>query len=128
VEQKEKFGAAHAALLALTAAFLLSLGVLSRWQRTPAAAEEGYAVTVERNAPAEQTAAPGAEPVNLNTATAEELQTLPGIGPVLAERIVDYRAAHGAFTEVEELLEVEGIGGAKLDALRGSVTLGEEKP
>lgn len=48
--------------------------------------------------------------VRLNTATLEELQTLPGIGPVTAKAIVDYREAYGAFTKLDDLLEVKGIG------------------
>ena len=48
--------------------------------------------------------------VDLNTATGEELETLPGVGPVTAEKILDWRAAHGAFAAVDELLEVDGIG------------------
>ena len=48
--------------------------------------------------------------VNLNTATLEQLDTLPGVGPVTGEAILDWRAANGAFTSVDELLEVDGIG------------------
>ena len=53
-------------------------------------------------------------PVNLNTATAEQLDTLPGIGPVTAQAILDWRTQNGSFTSVEELLEVSGIGDATL--------------
>ncbi len=53
-------------------------------------------------------------PVNLNTATQAELETLPGIGPVTAQSILAWRADNGAFTAVEELLEVSGIGDATL--------------
>ena len=59
--------------------------------------------------------------VQLNLAGADELETLPGVGPVLAERIVDYREEHGPFTVVEDLLDVPGIGEAKLAALREAV-------
>jgi competence protein ComEA len=61
-------------------------------------------------------AAPG-RPLNLNTATEAELDGLPGVGPVLAGRIVAWRAEHGPFTAVEELLEVSGIGTSTLDDL-----------
>ena len=54
------------------------------------------------------------EPVNLNTATAEQLDTLPGIGPVTSQAILDWREENGGFTSVEELLEVSGIGDATL--------------
>lgn len=59
--------------------------------------------------------------VNLNTATVEELDTLPGIGPVTAQRIVDWRATNGRFTSVDQLLEVSGIGDSKLAQLEGLV-------
>lgn len=59
--------------------------------------------------------------VDLNTATATELESLPGIGPATAQAILDYRARRGRFRSVEELLAVRGIGPAKLAALRGRV-------
>lgn len=61
--------------------------------------------------------------LNLNTASAEQLTTLRGIGTVLAERIVAYREQHGAFHSVDELGEVKGIGEGKLAALRNQVTV-----
>ncbi len=64
--------------------------------------------------------APGA-PVALNSADLATLDTLPGIGPVLAQRILDWRAANGPFRTVEELGEVEGIGEALLARLRTRV-------
>lgn len=60
-------------------------------------------------------------PVNLNTATAAQLEQLDGIGPKLAQAIVTYRRAHGRFTSAEQLLEVEGIGPKKLTVFRGQV-------
>jgi competence protein ComEA len=60
-------------------------------------------------------------PVHLSTATLEELDALPGIGPVTAQKILDYRAAHGAFRSVDELDAVSGIGPARLDELRDLV-------
>ena len=62
-----------------------------------------------------------AGPVHLNTATLEELDTLPGVGPVTAQRIVDYREQHGPFSSVEELDAVSGIGPARLEQLRDLV-------
>ena len=62
--------------------------------------------------------------VNINTATAAQLETLPGIGPVLAERIVAYRDEHGSFRAVEELTKVKGIGTAKVEAILDLITVG----
>ena len=62
-------------------------------------------------------------PVNLNTATADDLDTLPGVGPATAASILAYRDQHGPFTSVDGLGDVRGIGPAKLDALRGLVTV-----
>jgi competence protein ComEA len=61
--------------------------------------------------------------VNINTATLAELDSLPGIGPALAQRILDYRTAHGGFRSVDELRKVEGIGDAKFAQLKDRVTI-----
>jgi len=66
---------------------------------------------------------PAAPLVNLNSATQAQLESLPGIGPVTAQSIIDWRAAHGRFSSVEELLEVDGIGDATLADLAPYVTL-----
>jgi competence protein ComEA len=60
-------------------------------------------------------------PLSLATATAEQLDTLPGVGPVTAQKIVDYRTQHGAFHSVEELDAIPGIGPARLADLQGLV-------
>ncbi|MGW2044510.1 helix-hairpin-helix domain-containing protein [Streptomyces sp. NPDC001858] len=62
-----------------------------------------------------------AAPVSLNTATVDQLDTLPGVGPVLAQHIVDYRAQHGGFRSVDELREVNGIGERRFADLRNLV-------
>ena len=61
-------------------------------------------------------------PVDLNTATAEQLDTLPGVGPATAQKIIDYRQAHGPFRSLDELEAVPGIGPAKLEQMKGLVT------
>jgi competence protein ComEA len=61
--------------------------------------------------------------VNINTASESELEALPGIGQVLAQRIVDYRTQHGPFHDVKDLLKVEGIGEKKFDSLKDYVTV-----
>jgi competence protein ComEA len=63
------------------------------------------------------------EPVNINSATADQLDVLPGVGPATAAAIVAHRQQHGPFQSVEQLADVRGIGPAKLDALRGLVTV-----
>lgn len=63
----------------------------------------------------------GGVPLDLNTATAEQLDGLPGIGPATATAIVEFRRERGRFTSVDELLEVRGIGQAKLAAIRSKV-------
>lgn len=64
---------------------------------------------------------PGGGLISLNHATEADLESLPGVGPVLAERIVAHRESHGPFQEVEDLLQVPGIGEAKLASLRDLV-------
>ena len=69
---------------------------------------------------------PQSGPLNINTATAAQLETLDGIGPVLAQRIVDYRETNGPFASVEGLLEVKGLGPGILEAIRPQITAEEE--
>lgn len=72
-------------------------------------------------APSAPSAAAPPGPLDLNTATASQLDGLPGIGPVTAERIVEWRNRHGRFTRVEQLREIEGIGERRFAQLRGLV-------
>lgn len=64
--------------------------------------------------------------VNINTAAAEELTALPGVGEALAERIIAYREEHGRFRAAEELLEVKGIGESKFAEMKDWIILEEE--
>ena len=110
-------------LLGLTALFLLLLLALFFRDR---AALRSSPVTVETETGAAWAPAPRPAPLDLNTASPEELAELPGIGEVLAGRIVAYREEHGPFAKAEDLLEVSGIGEAKLAGLEGRVTVGED--
>jgi len=76
-----------------------------------------------RPANAANAATPAAAQVNLNSATLIQLQTLPGIGPATAQRIVDYREQNDGFKKIEELMNVRGIGEASFLKLRELVTL-----
>lgn len=64
------------------------------------------------------------ETVNINTAGPEELMKLPGIGEVIAQRIIDYRAEHGPFRSVEEIAEIEDIGPGRLEQIREMIVTG----
>jgi competence protein ComEA len=86
---------------------------------------DGEQIVVPRRGPGGVVATPGgavaAGPVHLNSATAEQLDALPGVGPVTAQKILDYRQQHGAFGSVDELDAIPGIGPARLETLRGLV-------
>lgn len=68
---------------------------------------------------------PPAAPVNLNTATSEELQTVPGIGPATAEKILLMRKNYGAFKSVDDLLAIKGLGPKRLEKMRKYLTVGK---
>src|SRR6266478_3125946 len=66
---------------------------------------------------------PPLKPVNLNTATSEELQQVPGIGPATAEKILQMRKSYGAFKSVDDLLSIKGLGKKRLEKMRKYLTV-----
>jgi competence protein ComEA len=78
-------------------------------------------------APAPAKAAPAAV-ININTATLDQLDALPGVGAKLAARIVDYRQKNGGFKKLEDLMNVQGIGEKNFLKLKPLITLGSPKP
>ena len=121
MEKQVRAGKTEKILLGTATLFLCGLLWLSGQRQEPPVLPDCAAVP--ELPVAQETFVPEAGPVDLNRADAEELDTLPGIGPALARRIVEYREAHGPFEAVEELLEVAGIGESKLEELAGEVTL-----
>src|SRR5215510_1004744 len=71
---------------------------------------------------------PPAKPVNINTATSEQLQAVPGIGPATAEKIIQMRRSYGAFKSVEDLRAIRGIGPKRLEKMRKYLTVGKPAP
>lgn len=88
----------------------------------PSEAPESVVVSVEQSMVQEESVITG--PLDLNLATAEQLEALPGIGSVLAQRILSYRAEIGGFHTVEELKNVEGIGDKKFEAIQNLIEVG----
>ena len=94
----------------------VTLAVSPQMQTAPTTAATAAAVTVP-----EETVS---FPVNINTADADTLTALPGIGRVLAERILAYRQQNGSFRAIEEITKVEGIGEKKAEAILDLITVG----
>ena len=112
-------------MLALAGVFLAAL-VLLYHQAAAVAPGTDYTISTQRQAAEPVTPEPPEPegPVDVNAAGAEELQRLTGIGPALAQRIIDYREEHGPFRTVEDLLEVKGIGEATLEKFREDAVAG----
>lgn len=98
--------------------------------RNPAGGSVTVSVPARRQAviPAQTVSGPSDQEraliVDINTADTDELAQLPGIGEILAQRIVDFRKVHGPFTAPEQLTNVEGIGQGKLEAILDWITIG----
>ncbi|PYU09868.1 MAG: topoisomerase [Acidobacteria bacterium] len=71
---------------------------------------------------------PPVKPVNINTATSEELQQVPGIGPATAQKILQMRKSYGPFKSVDDLLAIRGLGQKRLDKMRKYLTVGPPAP
>lgn len=108
------------AAIALTVVFLIAAVAVT----LTGGRSTGVAYTPMEQGISAQTATAEPEKLNINTATAAELEALPGIGPALAARIVDYRAAHGPFQGPEELMNVSGIGEKTYAGLAEQITAG----
>ncbi len=116
----------------------------SRWRRSPLAAAGGTATDAELGflnmakllADGEQVYVPtigeptpppepdSGFPININTATAEQLEKLPGVGPAIAQRILDYRAANGPFESKADIQDVSGIGPATYADMEALIVVG----
>lgn len=110
------------AAIALTVVFLIAAAAVTlAGSRSTGVAETALPQASGISA---QTTETESEKININTAAAAELEALPGIGPALAARIVDYRAAHGPFQMPEELMNVSGIGEKTYAGLAEQITVG----
>ena len=109
-------------LLGLTGVFLC--GLLALFFHDRAQLREA-GIATETVVPQEEIL-PDLSPLDLNTATVEELAQLPGIGEELARRMIEYREVSGPFETTEQLMEVSGIGEGKFAALEGRITVEKE--
>lgn len=102
--------------------------VLSQTPKSEAPAKAAK-TTVAKTPPAKASVAKAtaANPVNINSASVAQLQTLPGIGASTAQRIIDYRQKNGAFKKIEELMNVKGIGEKSFLKLKPVITVGGDK-
>ena len=112
-------------IIGLTLVFLATLALLyGKAADTAEGADYSITVTYRESEPVTPEAP---APININTASSEELQTLPGVGPALAERIIAYREENGPFSAIDGLLNVKGIGEATLAEFRDLVSVGAEQ-
>lgn len=110
----------------------LSTDVMAETNRYPGVSEtmdtKPPAVAVAPQ-PTEQQTAPGSqeEKVNINTATSAQLESLPGIGPAIAARIIEHRNTNGSFERIEDIKNVRGIAEGRFEAIADLITTGKEK-
>ena len=125
-----KLNKAEIAAIIITVIFVVSVAVAALRAHDKSAAvtiSSGLSTVTEQSgtpAPAEQ--APSASPelhVNINTAEAQELCLLPGIGETIAARIIDYRKAHGLFNNTDEIMNVSGIGAKTYEEIKSYITV-----
>ena len=122
-EVSKRVGKAQKILLAVTALFVtftLAFFIGRSSVHAQITAERAPEQTV-RALPEPEPASEETPRLDLNRASLAELEALPGIGPVLAERIVDWRSANGPFVSAEQIMDVEGIGEKKFDEIRDSI-------
>lgn len=116
------------AITVLFSIFLLGFFIGRKTGTSPITVRAGISdgPTVVTTAPREETQPeePAQYPININTASAETLAHLPGIGPVLAQRIVEHRTDHGEFTIIEEIMDVSGISETRFSQIKDYITVG----
>ena len=114
-------------MFVLAGVFLIVLALLY-CQAAAVTPGTDYTISTQRQAAEVTPEPPEPEgPVDINAAGRDELQRLTGIGPALAQRIIDYRGEHGPFRSVEDLLEVKGIGEATLEKFREEAVAGTDE-
>jgi competence protein ComEA len=106
--------------------FAVALATLALFIAAPLAAGASQAASQGAGQTGSQTT-PAPTPVNLNTATAAELEKLPGVGPAVAARILEYRQKAGGFKKIEDLMNVRGIGERTFLRLKPLVTIAPPK-
>ena len=130
MNSRRKIAKAEYFLLAFTAASLIAVFAASRTGLLRG--QSGLTVSAERGLQAEEITLPVESKVNINTASAYELETLPGIGAAMAEKIIEDRETRGPFWDKEDLMRVSGIGQSVYAGLEDRIVTdtetGEEQP
>jgi len=106
---------------------VLALALVMAGSLTMSAQMQGAQAPPAPKKPQAATAQTMAAPLNLNTATETQLETLPGIGPAVAARILEYRQKNGGFKKIEELMNVKGIGEKSFLKIKALITVAPSK-